>query len=143
MPDVFFPGCIVRIKDFQFEDGTSRDKYLLVLIRNDSAAYVISSLATSRNKFNLGATKSGCYFDVRLSTYYHFPANEIVGDGDFYFDKETYIFFRENVRKIPLAELHQYASDVDPFAIAHVGTLKSEELKKIAPMRHYFCVYSR
>jgi hypothetical protein len=93
MPDVFLPGNLVRIKGFQFENGTLRDKYLFVLLRDDVAAYVISSFTTSQNKLNVSATKSGCYFDKRISTYYHFPAGEIIGDGNFSFDKETYIFF--------------------------------------------------
>ena len=131
MPDVFLPGNLVRIKDFQFEDGNSRDKYLFVLLRDGTAAYVISSLATSQNKINVSATKSGCYYDPRISTYYHFPAGEVIGTGDFYFDKETYIFFRNNVRKIPVADLNQYVSSTDPFAIAHVATLRDEELKRL------------
>lgn len=131
MPDVFLPGNLVRIKDFQFEDGSSRDKYLFVLLRDGAVAYIITSLATSQNKLNVAATKSGCYYDRRVSTYYHFPAGEVIGTGDFYFDKETYIFFRDNVRKIPVTELSQYGSPTDPFAIAHVATLSNEDLKKL------------
>ena len=131
MPDVFLPGNLVRIKDFQFENGTSRDKYLFVLLRNDSEAYVISSLTTSQNKLNVSATKSGCYLDARLSTYYHFPAGEIVGDGNFSFDKETYIFFKENVRKVEVSDLTKYVSSTDPFAVAPITTLKTDELKKL------------
>lgn len=131
MPDLFVPGNLLRIKDFQFENGDSRDKYLFVLLRNDTVAYVISSLATSQNKLRVSATKSGCYHDARISTYYHFPAGEVIGTGNFYFDKETYVFFRDNVRKIPIADLSLYASATDPFAIAHVATLKMEEMKKL------------
>lgn len=131
MPDDFLPGNLVRIKDFQFEDGTLRDKYLFVLLRNDIAAYVISSFTTSQNKLNVTATKSGCYFDARISTYYHFPAGEIVGNDNFYFDKETYIFFRENVRKLLISDLIKYASATDPFAVASITTLKTEEFKKL------------
>lgn len=131
MPDVFAPGNLVRIKDFQFEDGNTRDKYLFVLLRNDSSAYVISSLTTSQNKFKVSATGSGCYFDLRTSTYFHFPAGAIIGDGNFSFDKETYIFFRENVRKLEVATLTNYASTTDPWAVAAITTLKNEELKKL------------
>ncbi|MDX2278113.1 MAG: hypothetical protein NW218_00935 [Saprospiraceae bacterium] len=131
MPDVFAPGNLVRIKDFQFEDGSTRDKYLFVLLRNDDGVYVISSLATSQNKMNVSAIRSGCYYDTRISTYYHFPAGEVFGDGNFSFDKETYIFFRENVRKIEVADLTSYTSITDPFAVASITTLKNEELKKL------------
>ena len=130
MPDVFLPGNLIRIKDFEFEDGTVRDKYLFVLLRNNFAAYVISSFTTSRNKLSVSATKSGCYFDSRVSTYYHFPAGEVIGTGNFSFDKETYIFFRENVRKFLVSDLSEYGSVADPFAIAHVATLHDMELKK-------------
>lgn len=131
MPDVFAPGNLVRIKDFQFEDGNTRDKYLFVLLRNDGGAYVISSLTTSRNKMNVSATRTGCYHDSRTSTYYHFPAGEVFGDGNFSFDKETYIFFRENVRKLEVADITNYTSANDPFAVAQITTLKNEELKKL------------
>lgn len=131
MPDFFAPGNLIRIKDFQFEDGSTRDKYLFVLLRNDGGAYVISSLATSRNKLNVTATRSGCYHDLRISTYFHFPAGEVLGDGNFSFEKETYIFFRENVRKLEVADLTSYVSATDPFAVASITTLKNEELKKL------------
>ncbi len=131
MPDVFLPGNLVRIKGYQFEDGTQRDKYLFVLLRNDATAYVISSLTTSQNKMNVSAAQSGCYLDSRISTYYHFPAGEVIGTGDFAFDKETYIFFRDNVRKLAVNDLSLYASIKDPFAVAHVATLSKEGLKKL------------
>jgi hypothetical protein len=132
MPDVFYPGNLLRIKNFQFEDGNTRDKYLFVLFRNDEGiAYVISALTTSRNKLDVKATKIGCYFDQKISTYFHFPAGEVFGDGNFSFDKETYIFFRSNVQRIELADLIKYASSTDPFAIAHITTLMSDELKKL------------
>jgi hypothetical protein len=104
---------------------------LFVLLRDDVAAYVISSFTTSQNKLNVSATKSGCYFDKRISTYYHFPAGEIIGDGNFSFDKETYIFFRDNVRKVGVSDLLQYVNPSDPFAIASITTLKTDELKKL------------
>lgn len=131
MLDVFAPGNLVRIKDFQFEDGSTRDKYLFVLLRNDGGAYVISSLTTSQNKMNVSTTGSGCYYDIRTSTYYHFAAGEVIGNGNFSFDKETYIFFRENIRKIEVADLMNYANTVDPFAVTQITTLKNEELKKL------------
>lgn len=120
MSDVFAPGNLIRIRDFQFENGNTRDKYLFVLLRNDGATYVISSLTTSQNKLNVSATRSGCYYDYRTSTYFHFPAGEVLGDGNFSFDKETYIFFRENVRRIETADLASYASVTDPFAVTQI-----------------------
>ncbi|MEY3241850.1 MAG: hypothetical protein RIR11_3289 [Bacteroidota bacterium] len=131
MPDVFLPGNLIRIKDFQFENSTTRDKYMFVLLKNDTVAYVISSLTTSQNKMNVTARKTGCYYDNRVSTYFHFPANELIGSGDFYFDKDTFIFFRENVRKIDIADLLKYADPQDPFAIATIGTLTTEGLKSL------------
>jgi len=129
MPDVFTPGNLIRIKDFKFEDGNTRDKYMFVLLRNDGGAYVISSLTTSQNKLNVSAIGSGCYYDARISTYYHFSAGEVLGDGDFYFDKDTYIFFRENIRRIEVAALDVYVSATNQLAAAHITTLKKEELK--------------
>ncbi|HND89553.1 MAG TPA: hypothetical protein PK971_14570, partial [Saprospiraceae bacterium] len=62
---------------------------------------------------------------------YHFPAGEVFGNGNFSFDKETYVFFRENVRKLEVADLANYASAIDPFAVTQITTLKNEELKKL------------
>lgn len=131
MPDVFLAGNLVRIKDFQFDTGNSRDKYMFVLLQNEDDAYVISSLTTSQNKLNLSATRTGCYLHGRFSTYYHFPAGEIIGTGNFSFDKDTYIIFKDNVRKISVNVLDGYISATDPFAAAHITTLRTEELKKL------------
>jgi uncharacterized phage-associated protein len=117
MPDVFASGNLIRIKDFQFEDGSARDKYLFVLLRNDRGAYVISSLTTSQNKLNVTASRSECYHDSRTSTYYHFPAGEVLGDGNFSFDKETYVFFRENVRKLEVEPHMGHRTKYNPFGV--------------------------
>jgi hypothetical protein len=131
MHDVFAPGNLVRIKDYEFEDGTKRDKYMFVLYANDAEAYLISSLTTSRNKFDVTATKSGCYFHSRLSTYYHFPAGEVIGDENYAFDLDTYVLFKDNVRKIDIPSLTHYIESGDPFAVVRITTLKSDELRKM------------
>jgi hypothetical protein len=132
MPDVFFPGHLVRVKDYLFEDGTTRDKYLLVLLRNEQSLYILHSLTTSQNKFNLSASKIGCYHHPKLSTYFHFPAKEVFGNGNFYFDKETYILFSNNIRKVELADLLAlHEGNLDPFTIAHITTLTNTELKQV------------
>lgn len=56
---------------------------------------------------------------------------EVLGDGNFSFDKETYIFFRENVRKIEVEDLKHYTNPNDPFSVTQITTLKGEELKKL------------
>jgi len=129
MTDLFQPGNLLRIKDFQFEDRSTRDKYLFVLLRNETEAYVISTLTTSQNKWNLSATKRGCYFQKGFFTYYHFPANDPLDAEGFFFDKETYILFRDNIRKTNLAELLAYFDPSDPLAVLRLATLDNKALR--------------
>lgn len=131
MPDVFQPGNLIRIKNFEFEDRSTRDKYMFVLLRNETEAYVISTLTTSQNKWNLSATKRGCYHRTGIFTYFHFPANETLDMGGFFFDTSTYILFRDNIRKISLAELLNYFHPNDPLSVIRLATLENQALRQL------------
>ena len=97
MTPTFSEGSIVRIKDYVFEDGTTRDKYLIVLHNDASEAVIIHSLTTSKQKFAVEKEFLGCnvYKKGNYSIpYYLFPENKILDDDTlFYFDVDTYIFF--------------------------------------------------
>jgi hypothetical protein len=131
MHEVFSPGNLVRIKDYMFEDGTTRDKYMFVLFSDNAQAYVISSLTTSQKKFDLQATKIGCYNHPMLSTYFHFPGEAVFGLEDYFFDKDTYVLFSANVRKIDAQTIDGYLESKDPFAITRITTLRGSELKNL------------
>jgi hypothetical protein len=75
----FVPGAIFLCEDFRFDDGSTRDKYLVVLSRPDTQGYVRFFLATSQvNDLKHNPILSGdCLF---------------IGSGDLEcFDRETAI----------------------------------------------------
>jgi hypothetical protein len=55
------PGLILRIKNYKFEDdGSTRDKYAIVLHTNKEELYLIHSLTTSQNNLAVSGTHYGC-----------------------------------------------------------------------------------
>jgi UDP:flavonoid glycosyltransferase YjiC (YdhE family) len=124
------PGLILRIKNYRFEDNNStRDKYSIVLFANNDYAYLIHSLTTSRNNFNVEALNYGCTVHKHYLPYYFFPANQVVGDDGYFFEKDTFIFFQSNVRKESFSKFDAAAST--PLGLISLGTLTNEELKRL------------
>lgn len=127
----FKSGQIFRIKDYTFEDdGTTRDKYTIVLFCNTQFAYLIHCLTTSQNKFEIEVKNYGCSIHENKFPYYVIPKHQIIGDKGFYFDKDTFIFFRDNVRKENFEKFEKAASN-NFFGLATLGTLTSDELKRL------------
>jgi hypothetical protein len=125
------PGLILRIKDYKFEDDNStRDKYAIVLYTKDKEAYLIHSLTTTQNNFSVAALHYGCSVHNYHLPYYYIPKNQIIGDQNFSFDKDTFIFFNNNVRK-ELFSKFDAAAKKSLFGIIVLGLLANEELKRI------------
>ncbi|MCW3110857.1 MAG: hypothetical protein JWQ09_5363 [Segetibacter sp.] len=123
------PGLILRIKDYKFEDDNStRDKYSIVLFTNQQEAYLIHSLTTSRNNPGITGLKYGCSVHNALP-YFYFPAGQIIGDQNFSFNKETFIFFSNNVRKETFKKLEDASKKL--FGLISLGVLTNDELKRI------------
>lgn len=106
--EILQQGHLVLIEDYQFQDGNgSKDKFLIVLNRNDEFAYIIHTLTTSQNKLNLPSDNFGC--SVVGNIPYFFIQKDIeLGVKNFSFDKDTFIFFRNNVRKEQLSSFLKY-----------------------------------
>lgn len=101
-------GHILLIEDYQFQDGNgSKDKFLIVLNRNDEFAYIIHTLTTSQNKLNLPSDNFGCLVSGNIP-YFFIQKNIELGERNFSFDKDTFIFFRNNVRKENLSSFLKY-----------------------------------
>ncbi len=100
----------------------------IVLFADDKAAYLIHSLTTSQNNQLFPAIQHGCSVYKNVP-YYFFPQNLIVGDDGFYFEKDTFIFFNNNVRKESFAKFD--AASKILFGVISLGTLANEELKRI------------
>ena len=123
------PGLIVRIKDYRFEDnGTTRDKYAIVLLTNDQELYLIHTLTTSQNHKGISAQHYGCAQYQHLP-YFFIPAQQKIGDEDFFFEKDTFIFFNQNIRKERFEQFIKAEQKL--FGIVSLGQLHKEELKRL------------
>jgi hypothetical protein len=86
-------GNIIRIKDFDFEDGKSpiRDKYLIVLYRLENIS-VIAPLTTSKDYLPDKYKSERCVKDDESKIHCYFiPAEIVIGSKGFFFPKNTYI----------------------------------------------------
>jgi hypothetical protein len=123
-------GQIVRIKDYRFDDDNSiRDKYSIVLYADDKFAYIIHSLTTSQNNQNVEIKNIGCSLHKGILPYFIFPKNIQVGDNGFYFEKDTFVFFKSNVRKEDFVKFESASKQL--FGIIELGILNNYELKRI------------
>lgn len=123
------PGLILRIRNYKFEDDNSvRDKYAIVLLTNDTELYLIHSLTTTQNNLSVPGLQYGCSVHNHVP-YYFIPSGQVIGDQNFYFEKDTFIFFRSNVRKELYSKFEAAAQTL--FGVAILGTLSNEELKRI------------
>lgn len=133
MKPSFNPGSLIRIKDYQFEDGSIRDKYLIVLFKHNQEAFIIQTLTTSRNNLNLVAKQHGCNVQKHNNysiPYFFFPENYVIDTiSGFYFDVDTFIFFLNNITKVPIEAFNRY--EVAIFSIIELAQLNPSELKRL------------
>ena len=123
------PGQILRIKDYKFEDdGSTRDKYAIVLCTNDKELYLIHSLTTSQNNRFFPGIHYGCSVHMGVP-YYFIPAERSMGDQNFYFKKDTFIFFQANVRKESYEKFEKASKIL--WGVVSLGFLSDEELGRI------------
>lgn len=108
LDEILQSGNLLLIEDYQFQDGNgSKDKFLIVIDRNDEFAYIIHTLTTSQNKLNLPSNHFGCSVAENIP-YFFIQKNVELGENKFSFDKDTFIFFRNNVRKESLSSFLKY-----------------------------------
>jgi hypothetical protein len=123
------PGLILRIKSYKFEDdNTTRDKYAIVLFTNDKEAYLVHSLTTSQNNPGVPGDQYGCSVYKNIP-YYFIPQGHILGSEQFFFEKDTFIFFQNNVRRESFVKFERAAKIL--FGVISLGVLSNEELKRI------------
>lgn len=123
------PGQILRIRNYKFEDdGSTRDKYAIVLCTNEKEAFLIHSLTTSQNNLAVPGMQHGCSV-YKTVPYYFFPKEKVIGDQQFFFSSDTFIFFRNNVRKELFSKFE--AAEKILCGVVCLGILSTEELKRI------------
>jgi hypothetical protein len=117
---------LLRIDDYEFQDNEGiRDKFLIVLNRNEESAYIIHTLTTSNpNGFN--PKTLGCS-TIKNISYFYFPKDTIIGENGYFFEKDTFIFFNNNLRKESLSSFSKYADE----NVNHKDILKKEIFKKL------------
>ena len=107
---MFDPGSILLIKNYTFNNGEFKDKFCIVLHADDKTSIIIHCLTTSKNKFGVSNQNFGCSIHDGIP-YFCFPAfYEIERSQDFYFEKDTLVFFKDNIREKEISELQ--SSDV-------------------------------
>lgn len=125
------PGSLVRVNEYEFEDdGSKRDKYMIVLYHNNTNALIIDCLTTTKNKMGVPAQHKGCAVHNNKLPYYFFPALQVIGKQNYYFDFDTFIFFKDNVRLEPIAKFDKYVA-LSIFGLVKLDELPAEELKRL------------
>lgn len=132
---IFKLGSLIKINKYEFQDGGgSRDKYMIVLSRNDEEAYVIHSLTTTSNKFGISSSNYGCgthnvssYYSI---PYFFIPSGQIIGEKKFSFPSNTFILFKDNIRKQELSSFDKYLNEGSS-RIEFLDTFPTPKLKML------------
>lgn len=125
----FSAGSLVRVNGYQFDDdGSTRDKYMFVLYHDGEKALIIDCLTTSKSKGATGVNY-GCAIHANLP-YFLFPANHVIGPGNYHFTENTYIFFKDNIRLEPIEKFAKQAS-MSIFGLAKLDELSTQNLCRL------------
>lgn len=78
-------GAIIFVKDYEFDDGSTKDKLLVVLGTKEGQDYLCALTTTAQWMRDVG---HGCYHNAQ--TYFF-----LEGDGKNYFNKDTWILLSQ------------------------------------------------
>jgi hypothetical protein len=91
---MYIPGMIIYFTPFYFSDGSSKNKYFLVLATCENSL-LVASLPTSKDHIPRSIKKKhGCINDdtIRINCYF-FEAGTIISEcGKFGFERDTCIY---------------------------------------------------
>lgn len=128
--DWFTAGSIVRVNEYEFDDdGSKRDKYMVILYHDNEKALIIDCLTTSKSK-GVTASNFGCSIHNNKIPYFFFPANHVIGKGNYFFDLDTFIFFKDNIRLEEISKFDKQVS-LSIFGIAKLDELTTADLKRL------------
>ncbi len=129
-PNWFAAGSLVRVNEYEFDDdGTKRDKYMIVLYNDTHKAMIIDCLTTSKAK-GTQHLNPGCSIHDGRFPYFVFPAKHIIGEANFYFELDTFIFFKDNVRLEPISKFNKQVA-LSIFGLVKLDELSNENLKRL------------
>lgn len=91
---MFEPGSLLYFDPFIFPDGGEPKSKFFVVLGEVDETVLLASLPTSKDHIPSDVeVTSGCLeIAERMVNAYIFPANEVVTDSGFFFDKNTYIY---------------------------------------------------
>ena len=91
---MYLPGAVIYFTPFYFQDGSSKNKYFLVLA-TDGACILLAGLPTSKDHIPSSIKKEhGCINDelARVNCYF-FQSGVIISEcGTFGFPRDTYLY---------------------------------------------------
>ena len=123
------PSAIYLYKNYTFEDDQSqKDKFTIILHSTPIETFIIHSLTTSQNKLQLPEVNYGCSIIRDGFPYFFIPSGKIIGDKQFSFSKNTFIFFANNIRKEPIEKFQKAQQQL---RLTYFGHLLPDELKRI------------
>lgn len=92
---MFLPGQILRFENFIFKNGEWRDKYCIILAKDDLGCLIYtlpSSVTQPQRQISPGFT------DAKHTPFYLIPSGQVIGQNGFYFELDTFIYFAYNIR---------------------------------------------
>lgn len=133
--EFFRSGSILFLKNYQFPDGSSSDKILIVLCSSNDNSAIIYSLTTSKDRLPQELEKHGCQESVETDmSVFVFEAGKVVGTSTnktkkYSFDKNTFLFFQADIIiETTIADISQFISSG---RISKLGRLFSSELRSL------------
>jgi hypothetical protein len=132
--EVLKPGNILRIPNYEFENGgESRDKYLIVIDISEESSLFLRVLTTSQIKVPEDKAIHGCRNEPENGLHYFmFEKKRCIGtykEQDFHFPKHTFILFRNNIKNLDLVPFINKYKDVTE-CVCHLQTDEFTRLKK-------------
>jgi len=123
-------GSLVRVNNYEFDDkDEQRDKYLIVLHHDEQNAGIIDCLTTSKSG-GVASINFGCSIHDGKYPYFFFPSKHVIGEGNFYFELDTYIFFKNNIRLEPISKFNQHVAK-SIFGLVKLDELSKDNLKRL------------
>ena len=98
---MFENGQIIHIENYEFDNGDIKNtgKFLIVIL-NQEGKTIIASLTSSQNYVPDNLKKTGCVNDkTKQISCYFFPKSINITANNFFFPKDTFIYFHHNVFK--------------------------------------------
>jgi hypothetical protein len=126
---ILVTGVLYRVNNYVFDDDLSnKDKYMIVIHVDSENIFIIDTLTTSQNHTKSIVSKFGCH--IKPFHFFYFPKLNRITDLSFFFDLDTYLFFKNNIRKEEISKFEKLKTN-SKLAIAYLGNLNTSILKEL------------